>query len=141
MSSTPCKFDRKCHRADCYFFHPNGRLIDEQHASSSSGTSVCRYDRNCTRKDCYFSHPNGRNIDQVDHVESDENMMRTLGKHLEQEDAAAKKEHWFPKAMDCECCKGYIFGCKTPACVANEICKCSAAESEDLPVVESVSDP
>jgi hypothetical protein len=46
-----------------------------------------------------------------------------------------KRDTWYPQARNCECCKGFIFGCKTEACEKRGECMCSgtpapAAEGE-----------
>jgi len=90
-STTVCRYSRNCRRPDCYFAHPEGRLIEQggapntQHHHDSSPTSgrphqgghgayngvggknptPCRFDRQCKRPECYFSHPNGRDIDDA----------------------------------------------------------------------------
>lgn len=91
MSTTVCRYSRNCRRPDCYFAHPEGRLIEQQQGggapegrSSSSpqhhghhghgghngverskNPTPCRFDRQCKRPECYFSHPNGRDIDDM----------------------------------------------------------------------------
>ena len=94
MSTTVCRYSRNCRRPDCYFAHPEGRLIEQQggaaegrsspqhhHDSSpshghhghgghngverSKNPTPCRFDRQCKRPECYFSHPNGRDIDEM----------------------------------------------------------------------------
>ncbi|KAG5185982.1 hypothetical protein JKP88DRAFT_268118 [Tribonema minus] len=85
-----CRFDTACSRQDCYFAHPNGRMIDgssggngmvmvmPMHAGGggmgapggmANGTGgggsqkPCRFAWDCRRPDCYFAHPTGRAID------------------------------------------------------------------------------
>jgi hypothetical protein len=86
-----CRFDTSCSRLDCYFVHPNGRMIDGSspvvmcipgqhdgmaamnipHAIPLTGVYAgncdlqksCRFGWECRRPDCYFSHPTGRSID------------------------------------------------------------------------------
>ena len=40
-----------------------------------------------------------------------------------------KKDTWYPEARDCKCCKGFVFGCTTDACVARGECNCKNPES------------
>lgn len=39
-------------------------------------------------------------------------------------DAADSERHseWYPSSMDCECCKGYVYGCSSEACRKNQKC-------------------
>eukprot|EP00752_Nemacystus_decipiens_P012744 g11285.t4 len=41
------------------------------------------------------------------------------------------KDTWFPKARDCTCCKGYVYGCTADICQMMGQCTCSI-EEEDL---------
>lgn len=36
-----------------------------------------------------------------------------------------KRDTWYPQARNCECCKGFIFGCKTEVCEKRGECQCS----------------
>ena len=36
------------------------------------------------------------------------------------------KEIWIPKYQDCECCQGFVYKCKGPACLNMEVCYCKA---------------
>ena len=64
-----CHFDRNCHRVDCYFNHPNGRVIDQTDSfgisrqKTSPAGKICRHGRACSREGCYFYHPEGRAMD------------------------------------------------------------------------------
>ena len=43
-----CKFDPKCKREGCYFYHPS---------KEKKPIKPCRYGTDCKRKDCYYGHP------------------------------------------------------------------------------------
>ncbi|CAN0293840.1 unnamed protein product, partial [Laminaria digitata] len=48
------------------------------------------------------------------------------------------KDTWFPKARDCTCCKGYVYGCTSDICESMGQCTCSI-EEKDLDGSSSVS--
>jgi len=55
---TFCRYDVKCMRPDCHFFHPNGRSIDSSlPAPKHHQPRPCRYGANCYLETCRFSHP------------------------------------------------------------------------------------
>jgi hypothetical protein len=41
-----------------------------------------------------------------------------------------KKETWYADARNCTCCKGFVYGCTTPVCAAQEECTCSKPVQE-----------
>ena len=62
----PCRFDPNCHRADCYFNHPqrdsgngggNTGSTEQNSGGKPGNVKPCRFDPNCHRAGCYFSHP------------------------------------------------------------------------------------
>ncbi len=42
IMAAPCKFDRKCHRPDCYFSHPNGRECEDAGGAAPAGSGAAR---------------------------------------------------------------------------------------------------
>jgi len=42
------------------------------------------------------------------------------------------KEIWIPKYQDCDCCQGFVFKCKGPACLNMEVCYCKATDECDF---------
>ncbi|CAN0370519.1 unnamed protein product, partial [Hapterophycus canaliculatus] len=40
------------------------------------------------------------------------------------------KDTWFPKARDCACCKGYVYGCTSEICESIGQCTCSIEERD-----------
>lgn len=47
-----CKFGRMCKRPECWFQHPQGRIIDQD-----PNLSMCRFGNECGRPDCFYVHP------------------------------------------------------------------------------------
>lgn len=54
-----CKDGRNCTRSNCWFEHPEGKLMDE-----APKAKLCRDGRNCTRQNCWFEHPEGKLVDE-----------------------------------------------------------------------------
>eukprot|EP00933_Yihiella_yeosuensis_P015225 TRINITY_DN13355_c2_g1_i1.p1 TRINITY_DN13355_c2_g1~~TRINITY_DN13355_c2_g1_i1.p1 ORF type:complete len:960 (-),score=196.46 TRINITY_DN13355_c2_g1_i1:375-3254(-) len=52
-----CRFGKLCKRYECWYTHPDGRVID-----GDKNFSMCRDGANCTRSDCFFAHPPERKI-------------------------------------------------------------------------------
>lgn len=47
-----CKFGRLCKRPECWFQHPQGRIIDQD-----PKLTMCRFGNECGRVDCFYVHP------------------------------------------------------------------------------------
>merc|ERR1712054_437494 len=109
----PCKWGRKCHRADCYFFHPEGREIDEQF-----GYFPQQYQQYPPQMGQMYG------MEHQNYV-SEYQMQEEYSYIMAQEEEMAKKEEWYPAARNCECCKGYIYGCSDQTCLSLGICGCS----------------
>ena len=100
-SATPCRFDRACNRVECYFAHPNGRVIDESEPDFDTDIKEME--------------------DLVAQQESD------LPTFLAEQGAlqAIDEDSWFPGCKSCACCQGWIYKCSCPA----QFCtKCAAAD-------------
>lgn len=97
-----CRFDRACNRADCYFAHPNGRVIDEQSDQDQD------YDA-----DLKEFNDAGDEADFNQYL-ADNGMLQ-----------AQDEDSWFPACQSCECCKGWIYKCP---CAAQYCLKCSARQ-------------
>jgi hypothetical protein len=41
-----------------------------------------------------------------------------------EDDEESDEDKWLPKYKDCNCCKGYVFKCKGPACINLGTCFC-----------------
>eukprot|EP01115_Flamella_aegyptia_P005736 TRINITY_DN24052_c1_g1_i1.p1 TRINITY_DN24052_c1_g1~~TRINITY_DN24052_c1_g1_i1.p1 ORF type:complete len:166 (+),score=23.65 TRINITY_DN24052_c1_g1_i1:60-557(+) len=117
MSSRPCKWGRKCHRVDCYFFHPEGREIDEQYMyyRYNGGGGQGGYDMPQQN----YGAPN---IDP--NYISENQMQQDFFNITAQEEEMAKKDEWYPASRNCNCCNGYIYGCKDQTCNSLGVCGC-----------------
>lgn len=108
----PCRFRRDCHRADCYYSHPEGRKIDS--GAQAPRGSLSHIDALART----FSNLSTSSQDSSD---------RSVG-------GAAKDQElmdtWFSKAMHCTCCKGYIYGCTNEICSSLGMCTCSVEEND-----------
>eukprot|EP00164_Ancoracysta_twista_P000602 GFYU01000796.1.p1 GENE.GFYU01000796.1~~GFYU01000796.1.p1 ORF type:complete len:187 (+),score=34.38 GFYU01000796.1:46-561(+) len=104
-----CRFDRDCRRPDCFFFHPNGRVLDEM-----SGFSNPHMMGGGMPNTSAMPVPASQNSAEQAQMESD------MGQGLYN-----KENEWFPPAKDCDCCKGYIYGCKGSECLQIKHCTCT----------------
>lgn len=113
----PCRFDRKCSRADCYYFHPNGREIDDQDDEQAQ--------------------------DAISNAQTEETdgELKELDRALEEAEQEAfalqggvDEDSWFPTSQGCQCCQGFIYRC---GCDGRVCRKCggeaaaAAAENDD----------
>jgi len=63
------------------------------------------------------------NIKQSDHFEAMETFI---------DGDESDKEIWVPKFQECECCQGFVYKCKGPACLNMRECYCKATDEYDL---------
>lgn len=98
--SSVCRYGRACHRAECWFRHPDGRTIDDQpqQQQADDKAPVDDYD------------------DALDEFEG-----RDKFTALDDAELAARAEEF-----DCPCCGGDPEHCATPACRAAGLCACQA---------------
>ncbi len=43
-------------------------------------------------------------------------------------DDETDKEIWYPKYQNCECCEGFVYKCKGPACLNMAVCYCKVTD-------------
>eukprot|EP00240_Pyramimonas_obovata_P003895 CAMPEP_0118937576 /NCGR_PEP_ID=MMETSP1169-20130426/23168_1 /TAXON_ID=36882 /ORGANISM="Pyramimonas obovata, Strain CCMP722" /LENGTH=372 /DNA_ID=CAMNT_0006881249 /DNA_START=322 /DNA_END=1440 /DNA_ORIENTATION=+ len=121
-------------------FVPRGPPVPAYHppapapGGGAGNKRACRFGQGCTRQDCYFAHPEGRTIDGSAKPGGGGGrsapQYRPMQPHYQpiQQAMSAlqiKKETWYANARNCTCCKGFVYGCTTPACAAQEECTCS----------------
>ncbi|CAM9359309.1 unnamed protein product [Chrysoparadoxa australica] len=140
----PCRYGERCHRADCFYGHPAGRNIGAGAPPGPMGAApprarstvqVCRYGWDCTRSDCYFQHPGGRAIDGGARGGADAGSVNSIDRQFAQMNTRSTPDQdlmdtWFPKAMNCTCCKGFIYGCKNDICASLGSCTCDVEEKD-----------
>lgn len=126
--SRPCRYDRECRRADCYFSHPNGRLIDEQSWDPQSAYSSYSPYNSGGYGGGYGGEFN----------ETEEMMQESVERLMDYEDEMARRDTWFPSSMGCNCCKGYVYACEDPTCIQLGVCGCHYSEQPTSDVWEEV---
>ncbi|CAN0383943.1 unnamed protein product [Pylaiella littoralis] len=121
------------------------------------GNNECRFAFECKRRDCHFNHPFGRAIDgdgagggggsiggrpALNRGPSSNNSMGSVTRGMSElsfgsyppanatDDDQDLKDTWFPKARDCACCKGYVYGCTSNICESMGQCTCSIEEKD-----------
>jgi hypothetical protein len=115
-----CRFRAKCNRPNCWFFHPEGRIIDDPdfdpdleavndaldklNVGNNSGDEVCP---------CCNGSPEACETPACKKA----GLCACQGTATSKEDDTWKDE-WFPGSRECECCKGFVYRCETkdPAC-------------------------
>lgn len=157
-SKVPCKFDRKCSRKECYFYHPNGRELDDgfEVASDEHEDEIDEIERAIEQEDeAKMDHVTSDNTDtwfpgsqsctccqgyrfRCDCKDQEDGCKKCTLKAQPSPLSSAPKsktskwapwmDEWFPASKDCDCCHGYKLRCEAPACQEKGTCNVCAGK-------------